>query len=211
MRTARKQAVLTKALLSLLMALAGCRHKQQPIIPKQTQAPETHAPAVSVPPTPQLPTPPLPQVKLEQPEPEKKPPVRRRRRKQDAPPAAAVTDAAPAATPAQPAPPATTTDAPTATPGTAEPSAASPIGQLSTTGDVASQQQNRGATQKLIDSTEGGINGIKRRLSPEEQDTATQIRSFLTKARQALSANDLDGAHTLAVKASVLLDELTKH
>jgi ribosomal protein S20 len=37
-----------------------------------------------------------------------------------------------------------------------------------------------------------------------------EIRTFLTKAKQALSQDDLDGAQTLATKAKVLLDELTK-
>ena len=43
-----------------------------------------------------------------------------------------------------------------------------------------------------------------------EQVTATQIRTFLTKAKQALDQDDLDGANTLVTKAKVLLAELTK-
>jgi len=54
------------------------------------------------------------------------------------------------------------------------------------------------------------LTGIKRTLSTDEQLTSTQIKTFLTKAKQALADNDLDGAQTLATKAKVLLDELTK-
>ena len=63
---------------------------------------------------------------------------------------------------------------------------------------------------ETITNTENGLNGIKRALSSQEQETVSQIRTFLQKARQALSNDDLDGAKTLATKAKVLLDELTK-
>jgi ribosomal protein S20 len=45
-------------------------------------------------------------------------------------------------------------------------------------------------------------------LNPREQRTASQIRTFLSKATNALQAGDLDGANTLTVKARVLLSEL---
>jgi hypothetical protein len=90
-----------------------------------------------------------------------------------------------------------------------QPAGNSPIGQLTTSGDTASHQ-NSTEISELLDSTEKGLDGIKRPLSSEEQVTAAQIRSFLTKARQALGQGDLDGAHTLGTKAKVLLDELTK-
>lgn len=90
-----------------------------------------------------------------------------------------------------------------------EPPAASPIGQLSTAGDNAGTPA-RGEITKQIDQTEKGLSAIKRSLTPEEQTTVTEIRTFLTKAKQALSQDDLAGANTLVTKAKVLLDELTK-
>ncbi|HEX4029295.1 MAG TPA: hypothetical protein VHX20_02980 [Terracidiphilus sp.] len=81
----------------------------------------------------------------------------------------------------------------------------SAIGQLSS-GDPASYRQD---TAKLIDSTERGLNGITRPLSDSEQKTAGQIREFLKQAKVAMASGDMDGAHTLAAKASVLLKELT--
>ena len=60
-----------------------------------------------------------------------------------------------------------------------------------------------------ITATERGLNGIHRTLSTQERKTVAQIRRFLKQAKQALTSGDVDGAHTLAAKAKVLLSELT--
>jgi hypothetical protein len=86
---------------------------------------------------------------------------------------------------------------------------ASPIGQL-TTGDSATGEKAKRETEDMISSTEQGLNGIKRSLSTEEKVTAAQSRTYLKQAQQALDNGDTDGAHTLATKAKLLLDELTK-
>ncbi len=91
----------------------------------------------------------------------------------------------------------------------AEGSDVSPIGQLSTAGDNSTLPTRHTILDKIT-ATENGLNGIKRPLTAEEQVTATQIRTFLTKARKALDQDDLDGALTLVTKAEVLLTELTK-
>lgn len=88
----------------------------------------------------------------------------------------------------------------------AAPPAVSAIGQLSS-GDPVDY---RNETAESINSIERGLNGIGRPLSDSEQKTADNIREFLKEARAALSTGDVDGAHTLAVKAKVLLTELTK-
>jgi hypothetical protein len=85
----------------------------------------------------------------------------------------------------------------------------SPIGQL-TTGDSALGERTKHETADLIGVTQQGLNGIKRSLSTEEKVTAAQIHTFLKQAQQALDNGDTDGAHTLATKARLLLDELTK-
>lgn len=85
--------------------------------------------------------------------------------------------------------------------------AASPIGTL-TTGAGEAGGQKRRETSDLINTTEQGLNGIKRSLSTEEQETAAQIRTFLKQAKEALKIDDVDGANTLATKAKVLLAEL---
>ncbi len=61
-----------------------------------------------------------------------------------------------------------------------------------------------------MSETQQGLNGIKRSLSTEEKATAAQIRNYLKQAQQALDNGDTDGAHLLATKAKLLLDELTK-
>lgn len=82
--------------------------------------------------------------------------------------------------------------------------ALSAIGPLST-GDPPNLRQQ---TDALLESTEKSLNGITRKLNDQEEKTAAQIREFIKQARAALTAGDVDGAHTLAVKAKVLLDEL---
>jgi hypothetical protein len=85
----------------------------------------------------------------------------------------------------------------------------SPIGQL-TTGDSAAGERTKRETADLIAATEQGLNGIKRPLSEEEKVTAAQIHTFLKQAQTAMENGDTDGGHTLATKAKLLLDELTK-
>jgi outer membrane biosynthesis protein TonB len=85
----------------------------------------------------------------------------------------------------------------------------SAIGQL-TTGDSASGERTKHETADLIGSTQQGLSGIKRPLSNEEKATAGQIHNYLKQAEQALENGDADGAHLLATKAKVLLDELMK-
>jgi hypothetical protein len=84
-----------------------------------------------------------------------------------------------------------------------------PIGQLSS-GEGGAGSQKRRETSDLINNTEQGLNNIKRTLSASEQETAAQIRVYLKQAKKALTVDDLDGASTLATKAKVLLEELTK-
>jgi outer membrane biosynthesis protein TonB len=90
-----------------------------------------------------------------------------------------------------------------------EPAAASPIGELAPA-DTPQQAQKGKDTGDLIAKTEDGLNSIKRTLTTQEQETANQIRAFLTKARTALANQDFDAAFILATKAKVLLDELNK-
>jgi hypothetical protein len=78
------------------------------------------------------------------------------------------------------------------------------IGNL-TTNDTPNMRQ---ATDTLLEQTEKSLKGITRPLNDQEQKTAAQIREFIRQARDAMTSGDVDGAHTLATKAKVLLDEL---
>ncbi|MDE3188383.1 MAG: hypothetical protein KGM96_12795 [Acidobacteriota bacterium] len=88
----------------------------------------------------------------------------------------------------------------------AAPAGVSAIGQLSS-GDSGDLRQQ---TEDLIQSTERGLKAITRQLNSQEQKTAAQITEFLKQARSALGSGDVDGAHTLALKAKVLLSELSQ-
>ncbi len=90
-----------------------------------------------------------------------------------------------------------------------QPPEMSPIGQLSTAND----NSNTADRQKIssdIDSTENGLNAIKRSFSSDEQKTVALIRTYITRARDALKADDLEGARNMSSKAHQLLQELTK-
>jgi outer membrane biosynthesis protein TonB len=82
----------------------------------------------------------------------------------------------------------------------------SAVGQLSS-GEPADLRQQTSAS---IADTEHRLNQIKRKLSDQEQKTSAQIREFLKQAKAALASGDTDGAYTLALKAKVLLGELTQ-
>ena len=83
-----------------------------------------------------------------------------------------------------------------------------PIGQLTAAGE-STNTPRRNQILDEINATQKGLDGLNRPLSKQEQSTANQIRTFLTRARQALNQEDLDGAHILVTKAKVLLAELT--
>lgn len=82
----------------------------------------------------------------------------------------------------------------------------SAIGQLSS-GDSSDL---RAETVTLISDTERALKAINRQLTDPEEKTAAQIREFLKQAKAALNSGDVDGAHTLALKAKVLLAELSQ-
>ncbi len=77
-------------------------------------------------------------------------------------------------------------------------------GNLSPGGNADLKDQ----TQSVIAETERSLNGINRTLNDQETKTSLQIREFLKQARAALNSNDVDGAHTLALKAKALMTEL---
>ncbi len=88
----------------------------------------------------------------------------------------------------------------------AEPS--STPGQISPS--VSSKDASQSQTEQLLQRTENNLNGIKRQLSQDEQAVIAQIRDFMKQSREATKQNDLVRAHTLAVKAQLLCDELVK-
>jgi exonuclease VII large subunit len=84
---------------------------------------------------------------------------------------------------------------------------------FSTTPGAACENVNvpdRNEGERRIDETENALNAIQRPRDAEEQKTATQIRTRITRARDALQHDDMDGAGILSKKARALLLELCK-
>jgi hypothetical protein len=204
-----KVANLCASLVLLALGTTGCSHKAASP-PQQAQAPPLQTGKATLPPpdttqqqekseTPlasPLPPASAQSVPLPPPKPQK---VRKKPK-----PASAKSDTTQTAAAAPAASGATAQATPVSAAGSG-----SPIGQL-TTGDSASGERTKHETADLIGGTQQGLNGIKRPLSTDELVTASQIRTFLKQAQQALDTGDTDGAHTLATKAKLLLDELTK-
>ncbi len=191
------------AVVALLCLIAGCKHKTQaapppaaqaPILPPSTLTKDTPPPQLP-PAEPRKVGPPGSDVAQQPPPPKPRQKTTRHKPK----PADQTTAQAAKDTPA-----ATSQQA-----SAGQPPEMSPIGQLSSSGG-ASSLPSRHTILEQINSTENGLNGIKRDLTGDEKVTVTQIHTFLTKAKQALDQDDLDGANTLVTKAKVLLAELTK-
>lgn len=213
------RAAQLRALCVLLAILCtGCSHKT-PVTPQQAQAPplqtgkgtleppkttqqaeKTDAPLASP-----LPSPSAQSVSLPPPPPPKKVRKPKKPKPADIPATAPSgsqnnqTSSGSGSTSAQASPPQLQTAA----------TSNSAIGQL-TTGDSASGERTKHETADLIGATQQGLLGIKRPLTNEEKATAGQIHNYLKQAQQALDNGDADGAHLLATKAKVLLDELMK-
>lgn len=220
--------VATIVLTALVLTLAqGCVQKKAKVkVAPQAQAPSTEESGALYPPPfpektetpPVVPEPTTPDVvPAPNPAPQKKPPTHKKPN-----PSTSATKTKPSA--GKPATAPATSDVPSGTPtvqppalelpgtqqaASVEPTAVSPIGQLSS-GEGGVGSQKRRETSDMINNTEQGLNNIKRSLSSTEQETATQIRAYLKQAKKALTVDDLDGASTLATKAKVLLEELTK-
>lgn len=83
-------------------------------------------------------------------------------------------------------------------------------GQISPGPTPADGGNNQASTDQLLQGAEANLNGITRTLSKDEEAMRTQIREFIKQSRTAITENDLARAHTLAVKARLLSDELVK-
>jgi hypothetical protein len=67
-------------------------------------------------------------------------------------------------------------------------------------------------TDQLLASTDANLKMISsRQLSAAQQDTLTQIKSFMEQARAASSAGDVPRAYNLANKANMLSADLKGH
>lgn len=191
----RKLACLSMAVM--LGLVTGCRHKAvtAPVPPVPQPLPQPQAGMGDLP---QVPATSTPNVQLSLPGTTETAPVHKRRTH----PARRRREESEASnTQEQKQPAATDSNA------GQEPSDATPIGRLSTA-PAATDSRDSASIQTEINSIRSGAHNIHRALSRSEQQTVTEIETFLDKAQNALQTGDMDGAHTLTVKARVLLNEL---
>lgn len=67
----------------------------------------------------------------------------------------------------------------------------------------------REKTKALMAKSEADLKKIsEKQLTPSQQDTVSQIKSYLEQANQAVTDGDLQRAHNLALKANLLSTEL---
>jgi hypothetical protein len=73
------------------------------------------------------------------------------------------------------------------------------------------EQRIHRQAQSRIEETERLVRQIdQNRLAGEQQQSLQTIQSFVAKAREALSARDVQRAFTLADKAKLLAEELSR-
>jgi hypothetical protein len=83
-------------------------------------------------------------------------------------------------------------------------------GQISPGPTPANTTYDQASTDQLLQNAESNLNGIKRQLNAEEETMRVQIREFITQSHKAITDNDPQRAHILAVKARLLSEELVK-
>jgi hypothetical protein len=72
------------------------------------------------------------------------------------------------------------------------------------------QAYNQSTTEQLLKGTDDNLRNLKPQLSAEEQSMLSHIRDFVKQSEQATKDGDSVRAHTLALKARLLSDELVK-
>jgi pyruvate dehydrogenase E2 component (dihydrolipoamide acetyltransferase) len=90
-------------------------------------------------------------------------------------------------------------------------SSAEPAVQLAPSMSAQQASNQRQGTNELLASTDENLKKISGKTLPSnQQDVVQQIRKFMQQSKEATDAGDLDRAHNLALKASLLAQELAK-
>lgn len=183
-----------------LLLMFGC-HKKKPNIPPEGTPPtiisQIPIEPTEPPPQPETPPPTQPQVVEKQPE---KPAHPSRH-----PKAHASVPKKPAGEAEKPAP---TEEAKNLPPRVViqEGGANSPPGLVTSN----SPRDNGSSTQQLLESAEKNVQNIKRALTDDEKSMLAQINDYIQQSKTATRDGDTVRAHTLALKAQLLSDELLK-
>jgi hypothetical protein len=197
-------------LLLFVVICSGCEHKKPVLVMPQQQPPTTAAPQPTPEPAAQAADQPLVPAATPSPTPAEEPKKaattkpRHGRHAATKKPAVPAGDDKPGSEVAKNTPPKKVIPAEKA-----EPTPPS-TGQISPGPTPADAAHSQTSTDQLLQGAEANVNGITRQLSKEEEGMRAQIREFIKQSRTATTENDLARAHTLAVKARLLSDELVK-
>jgi outer membrane biosynthesis protein TonB len=71
-------------------------------------------------------------------------------------------------------------------------------------------QSQRQSTETLLRSSKAKLEGVTRPLSEGERAMASQARDYISQSSQAMQEGEIERAYNLAIKASLLADELSK-
>jgi hypothetical protein len=188
-------------LFCVLTVISGCARKKPVLVVVPKEQPPITAPTPA----------PTPAAKAEpnKPEPAAQPP--------EQPSAAETAEKTPADTTAKSKPrvrqhgtikkPSPIVKGETATAEAKPPEPPAPISPSISPSDAARDQSS---TEQLLQTTENTLSGIKRQLSRDEEAMVAQIRNYISQSRQATKDNDPARAHNFALKANLLLNELTR-
>ena len=187
----RTRIIIVGTMLALSLALSGCKKTKPPVPAPQAQAPtitDTNVPSA------------IPEVPVPQPTPE-------------------ATPTAPAPSVAKkPKPPRPRVETKKTPPSNSSAPSDKPIieeGKTEATPPLIANEnpqaaQLRADTNQLLGAAEFNINNLRRALSKDDQAIVQHIRGYIDQSRQAVKDGDLERAHTLAIKAHLMSDELSK-
>lgn len=90
--------------------------------------------------------------------------------------------------------------------------ASEPTAQIVTGMSADEANRQRQESEKWLTSAEENLNRLDgRTLDAQQQETVSQIHNYVGGARSALKEGDISRGHTLALKASLLAEDLVKH
>ena len=85
----------------------------------------------------------------------------------------------------------------------------SAIGELTSGGAEANPRSQQEAAD-MIAANEKRLNALPSQILDEQKAQISKVKNFQRQAQEALSSGDAEGAKTLATKAKLLLDDLSK-
>jgi hypothetical protein len=88
------------------------------------------------------------------------------------------------------------------------PTEGSAIGALTSGGEANPRSQQEAAD--MIAANDKRLNALSARVVEEQKSQISKVKNFQRQAQEALSSGDAEGAKTLATKAKLLLDDLSK-